>query len=54
MLSRVRQTAKRKENILYSGVFLAFSGLAISSELKKNQCFLPGFGVLPVFAFSVG
>ena len=50
MLSSVRQTAKRKENILYSGVFLAFSGLAISSELKKTTgVFFRVRGVLLVF-----
>ena len=40
---------KRKENISYSEVFLAFSGLAISSEFKKTGAFFRG-----VFAFSVG
>ena len=33
---------KRKENISYSEVFLAFSGLAISSEFKKTGAFFRG------------
>ena len=44
---------KRKENISYSEVFLAFSGLAISSEFKKTGAFFWVRGVLLVFAFSV-
>ena len=40
---------KRKENISYSEVFLAFSGLAISSEFKKTGAFFRGSGVLLVF-----
>ena len=33
---------KRKENISYSEVFLAFSGVAISSEFKKTSAFFRG------------
>jgi len=33
---------KRKENISYSEVFLAFSGVAISSEFKKTGAFFRG------------
>ena len=33
---------KRKENNSYSGVFLAYSGLAISNEFKKTGAFFWG------------